>query len=269
MVQKLVSTNKSLCGILLTSSLISACANINTPDVPAYEVQPTTEYAEVDRTTQNEKFNSHKERKKGSRISNLEEEFEKNNEILVSSLNSQEVILSEIDENIGKHGKPTIEEFSSFEKYNLSPRFFSMVEEIASKYSMNPSYLLQVIEKESKFDPQASNSVSTAVGLIQFTNGTAQILGTSRNELLDMEIYEQLEFVDKYLNLWTQRGVTPRNFGDMAMLVMWPAAVGRNDDFILYQRGDSAYGGNSPLDLNGDGIVTREEAVRWYSQRNK
>ena len=275
--EKKISNFKSgLCGILMgTSMFITGCSNLNftnsSESEPNYsQSQISTQGVVYSQDTQNN--NSEVKPKEVEEILKPKEKvLEK---ILSDDDISTRVKLLQADEKsfedesvVGEEITEIVNKYSRFSSYGLSPEFFKRVEQIGEKYSINPTYILKVIEKESRFNTKATNSASGAVGLIQFTRGTAQRLGTTREQILNMDVYQQLEFVDKYFDLWAKSRVRPQNFGDMAMLIMWPRAVGRDDNYILYQRGDEAYSGNSPLDLDGNGVVTRGEAVKWYSRR--
>lgn len=48
------------------------------------------------------------------------------------------------------------------------------------------------------------------------------------------------------------------------MLVLCPAAVGKDDDYCLYSIGTQAYEANKGLDLNGDGRITRQRRRKKY-----
>jgi hypothetical protein len=65
-------------------------------------------------------------------------------------------------------------------------------------------------------------------------------------------------WVDKYLKPYKGK---IKNFGDLYMAIHYPAAVGKDDTYVLYQEGTKAYTGNAGLDTNKDGAVTRAEAV--------
>jgi hypothetical protein len=75
---------------------------------------------------------------------------------------------------------------------------------------------------------------------------------------------QQMQYVEKYLK---NAGIKPGdNLSDMYMAVLFPAAVGKSDDFVLFGNGamsgytGRAYDQNRGLDKNGDGSVTKAEA---------
>jgi hypothetical protein len=106
--------------------------------------------------------------------------------------------------------------------------------------------------------------ISTATGLIQFLESTAQGLGTSTEALAQMTRAEQMEYVQSYLEPYAGR---IKNFGDLYMAIHWPRGVGQDDDFVMYREGSREYTANRGLDANGDGTVTRGETMAVIEER--
>jgi len=100
---------------------------------------------------------------------------------------------------------------------------------------------------------------SGAVGLIQFMPQTAAALGTSTDALAAMKPEDQLNYVWKYFAPYKGR---LHNLGDIYMAILWPAAIGKPDSYVLFDRdtGPHAYVQNKGLDFNHDGRITRAEA---------
>ena len=141
------------------------------------------------------------------------------------------------------------------------------VTDLAKKYNLNEEDLYGVMSFESAgtFDPAKRNMQgSGATGLIQFMPDTARRLGTSTNELAGMSRTEQLKYVDKY---FANKGIEGGNLDDLYMSILFPAAVGKPDDYVLFGKGARsgyqgvAYDQNAGLDKNGDGSVTKIEAA--------
>lgn len=145
--------------------------------------------------------------------------------------------------------------------------FMSGVRGLSQKYRVSEGDILRLMNAESDIDPSRVNSVSGATGLIGFMPKTAASLGTSTDELARMSRADQLKFVDKYLSGTNLSGVENPTFNDLYAAVLWPDAVGKPDDTVLFGEGSTSYEQNAPLDLNGDGSVTKGEAGTWA--RNK
>jgi hypothetical protein len=128
-------------------------------------------------------------------------------------------------------------------------------------------YAVMSFETGGTFNPGIRNAAgSGATGLIQFMPSTAAGLGTSTDALSRMSRVDQMQYVEKYLS---NKGVKGGNLSDLYMAVLFPAAVGKPDNFVLfgngatipgYGAGTSAYSQNRGLDSNGDGSITKAEA---------
>lgn len=106
--------------------------------------------------------------------------------------------------------------------------------------------------------------ISSATGLIQFLESTAEGLGTSTEALAQMTRAEQMEYVQRYLEPYADR---IQNFGDLYMAIHWPRGVGQDENFVMYREGSREYTANRGLDANGDGTVTRGETMTVVERR--
>ena len=147
--------------------------------------------------------------------------------------------------------------------------FQAAVSDTAGRLGVSEADLMAVMSFETggTFNPGITNAAgSGATGLIQFMPSTAAGLGTSTQELSGMSRAQQMQYVEKYLS---SKGVKGKGLSDLYMAVLFPAAVGKSDDFVLfgngatipgYGAGSRAYSQNRGLDKNGDGSVTKAEA---------
>jgi len=143
----------------------------------------------------------------------------------------------------------------------VSPAFKARVIQIAQHLGTSPDYLMAAMAFESSetFSPAIRNAVgSGAVGLIQFMPATARALGTTTEALARMSAEQQLQFVQDYFE--PQRGRL-NNLEDVYMAILWPAAVGRPADTVLFASPSRAYQQNRGLDGDRDGRVTKVEAA--------
>ena len=118
-------------------------------------------------------------------------------------------------------------------------------------------------ESGRTFSPSVRNAAgSGAVGLIQFMPQTAAALGTSTNDLAEMTAVQQLDYVEKY---FLPRKGKLKTLGDVYSAVLWPAAIGKPDEYVLFRKDDvrtpKRYLQNKGLDFNKDGLVTKAEIV--------
>lgn len=142
------------------------------------------------------------------------------------------------------------------------PAFREKVVAIAARIGCDPSHLMAVMAFETgeTFSPSIVNAAgSGAVGLIQFMPRTARSLGTTADALGSMTAIEQLDWVERYFAQFGRRAL-PR-LSDVYMTVLWPAAVGKSDDYGIFRVGTRAYAQNRGLDRNGNGTVTKGEAT--------
>lgn len=131
-------------------------------------------------------------------------------------------------------------------------------------------------ETGRSFSPAQTNGIG-ATGLIQFIpttaivyfNTAAQIQAMSAEQkkaagkeacarLGRMTVLEQLEYVEKYFTPYAGK---VKNLGDLYSSILWPAGVGKPDDFVLWSKDKSptTYSQNAGLDINADGTITRAE----------
>jgi hypothetical protein len=128
-------------------------------------------------------------------------------------------------------------------------------------------YAAMSFETGGTFNPAESNKMgSGATGLIQFMPRTAEGLGTSTEELASMSRSRQMHYVEKYLS---NKGIGPgSSLDDIYMAILFPAAVGKSNDYVLFGQGamsgytGRAYDQNRGLDKNGDGSITKKEAAQ-------
>lgn len=143
----------------------------------------------------------------------------------------------------------------------VSAVFRDRVRWIAEDLELNANDLMACMAWESgrSFRADVKNMAgSGATGLIQFMPSTARALGTTVEALAKMTAEDQLNFVWKYFKPHKGR---LKSLADIYMAILWPAAVGKPDDYALFT-GGVAYRQNAGLDSNRDGRVTKIEAAR-------
>lgn len=87
---------------------------------------------------------------------------------------------------------------------------------------------------------------------------TAQDLGTTTEELKQMTDVAQLEYVYAYFVPYRGRLA---GIEDVHMVIIWPKAIGKPSDDILFSAPSKTYTQNKPLDADGDGHITKAEAA--------
>lgn len=138
------------------------------------------------------------------------------------------------------------------------PDFKKKLEKVAGALGVKSSDLMAIFKQESGVNPHIQNSSSGATGLIQFMPDTARRLGTTTDQLKDMDGVQQLDYVYKYFKM---TGVGNGTLGDLYMAVFMPKYVGYPEDTVLGQSGAAGFSGkvyaqNRGLDRNRDGAIT-------------
>lgn len=116
-------------------------------------------------------------------------------------------------------------------------------------------------ESGETFSPSIKNMAgSGATGLIQFMPNTAIALGTTVEKLAAMTAEAQLDYVYAYFKPMAGR---LNNLGDVYMAILWPAGVGKPEDYVLWSQATrpTTYRQNAGLDMNKDGVITRAECI--------
>ena len=147
--------------------------------------------------------------------------------------------------------------------------FVTKVRNISNLLGINPDWLMAVMYKESRLNPQAYNSKGGATGLIQFMPDTAKTYGTTTTALKAMSNVNQLDYVYKYL-----KGAAGKinSYADLYLVTFFPIAMGKPDSWILQSstlRPDVIAKYNPGIDLNHDLKITvgefREYALRGFT----
>ena len=144
----------------------------------------------------------------------------------------------------------------------------------AQRLGISEDYLYTVMDFETggSFSPSQKNRAgSGATGLIQFMPSTARGLGTSTDALSKMTRVQQMKYVEQYL---AEAGVkSGATLSDLYMSILFPAAVGKGEDFVLFGKGarsgytGRAYDQNSGLDKDKSGSITKAEASAKVMER--
>lgn len=145
----------------------------------------------------------------------------------------------------------------------LGSGFANKLEEISQRLNCNPEDLVGLMYSESGLSASIQNSNGGATGLIQFMPNTAKAMGTTTNELKNMTPVQQLDYVEKCINM--SKGVAGMSSnekvdaGTLYGLVFLPAVA---DNDVLCDNSSKyswAYRGNSGLDLDGNGNISKQD----------
>lgn len=151
----------------------------------------------------------------------------------------------------------------------LSVDFVNRVKEIAAKVKCDYRDLLGVMNSESGLSTTIRNKKSEAVGLIQFTDiairdlNQAYGLNLTKDKIGNMSAMEQLDLVEKYLTRaksFKFKADKQLDSADLYAIVYRPAFAGK--DIIAAKSDGLTYSQNKGLDLNKDGMITRDDLAQ-------
>lgn len=153
----------------------------------------------------------------------------------------------------------------------VSPAFRSKVIDMSARIGVDPDDLMSCMAFESAetFRADIKNAAgSGAVGLIQFMPSTAKGLGTSIELLSVMTPESQLDYVEKYFKPYSGK---MKNLGDIYMAILWPAGIGKSDEWVLWNQANRpiTYRQNTGLDINKDSVITRGEAIKKIMEKKQ
>lgn len=141
------------------------------------------------------------------------------------------------------------------------------VREVGKELGMQPNWLMAIMAFETgrSFSPSQPNAAGgSAIGLIQFMEPVISELGYTRSQLAAMTFIQQMDVVRDYFKMRIRTRGKLSTLADAYMAVLWPAAVNKPDDYVLWTKGGQysrQYDANSGLDRNRDGTITKVEAA--------
>lgn len=151
----------------------------------------------------------------------------------------------------------------------VSPAFIVLVKEICLKLECSVDKLMSCMAFETgeTFSPTIANGAGAPYyGLIQFGKAAAIDSGTTIEALLKMTAEDQLVYVYRFFKPYAKKLKT---ISDIYMRILWPAAVGKPEDYVIFNTDTKAkaYFQNKGLDVNKNGKVTKAECAVKVSQK--
>ena len=156
----------------------------------------------------------------------------------------------------------------------LTTEQLNKVIQVCQRLNLDPNWLLAVMffETGQTFSPSIRNPIGS-VGLIQFTRDRAGVeYKTIKGKqypldmLAKMSFVEQMDIVELYLKEAKGRK-TIKSFTDLYLLVFFPLAVGKADDFVFKTSGLTASliaKQNPAFDRNKDGMIHKAEVTTYF-----
>ena len=147
----------------------------------------------------------------------------------------------------------------------FEPGFSAKVEEVAKNLNCDPNDLLAIMYSECGLNPNHIEKSTRAVGLIQFMPATAKSLGYTTEEIANMSATDQLDLVEKYVkNCNYYNKDQELDAGTLYSIMFLP---GRANKDVLATKGESYYNYNAGLDLNKDGVITKQDLANRLDQK--
>jgi len=138
----------------------------------------------------------------------------------------------------------------------------------------DPNKLMAVMAQETgnKFTANVKNGLG-AVGLIQFTDIAVTAInnafGTSYTDatLIKMTATEQLSVVEQYFSIPLLKNKSFKTIEDYALANIWPAAMGKSLDAVIWTTGSTHYTNHKSMDKDNNGKITVGEIGTVYSKK--
>lgn len=146
----------------------------------------------------------------------------------------------------------------------VSPAFVARVKQMADQLGMpeggaDALMACMAFETGRTFSPSIQNGAGqNYFGLIQFGEAAAKDCGTTVSALVKMTAEDQLEYVYKFFKPYAGKLF---NLGDIYMRILWPKAVGKPEDYVLWDSSTRQYAPNKGLDVDKNGNITKREAA--------
>lgn len=161
----------------------------------------------------------------------------------------------------------------------LNKDFLAKVKQVAKNINCDYQDLLAVMNSESGLQPNKWNGSKSAVGLIQFTDiALADLkrvygINLTKEQVSKMSAIEQLDLAEKFYKITTQKfGGKKLSAADLYASTYLP---GRAVNEVLCRKGErnsdgslkSYYESNIGLDINDDGMITKEDLNKRLAKK--
>jgi hypothetical protein len=151
------------------------------------------------------------------------------------------------------------------------------LEDMAAEHGYNASAIRRVVGGESGGDPKAASKNSSAKGLWQALDSTAQRYVNPRTgekfkdskELAQLSPAEQYDVLAQYLADSNVTEESPPE--DYALAIAAPAFVGKgaHEDMVVYPKGSEKWAANKPWRPADDGDITVGSIIDYYFGNKK
>lgn len=196
--------------------------------------------------------------------------FDKNSALkLQTSLKNAGFDPGGVDGLWGKNSQAALD--ASFAKYDIawskkvSSEFVAKTKKIVTALGGNdPSQLMSCMAFETgrSFSPTIKNGAGAPYyGLVQFGSAALKDINVSLDSLLKMTAEQQLDCVYAFFKPYTNK---LKDLPSWYMRILWPVGVDKPNSYVLWDQATkpTTYLQNKGLDVNKDGLITREEVSK-------
>jgi hypothetical protein len=186
--------------------------------------------------------------------------------------------LKRVDVGYGAYTQPTQSSTPTSSNKNYSKLLgadkYASIQRKANEWGKDADAIAGIIWAESKGNTQAVNKTSGATGIIQFMNSTAKGLGTTQEDILNMDFEQQLDLTGKYFQGFGKRWDNAKTATDLYALVFYPEMSGKAGDYVLGSTKGTDFANkvakqNKIFDLNNDNQITKAEFDEWGAAKLK
>lgn len=134
---------------------------------------------------------------------------------------------------------------------------------VSNLLGIPPAWLDTCIYIESKRNLQAVNTSSNATGLIQFMPATARDLGTTVEQIKQMNYDQQFDLIYLYFQKNLRGREVKRPF-DIYLIIFYPAYFGHSLDTVFPQ---NVYNQNKGLDYDKNGQLSVRDIYYFFDSK--
>ena len=131
------------------------------------------------------------------------------------------------------------------------------------------NYLIasMAFETGETFNPAIQNASTKATGLIQFMPATLAPMKLTVDTIAQMTAIEQLDLVQKYFKPYAEKIRLNCELSSVYMAILYPKYIVAPGTQVVFDKDTKAYAQNKGLDLDADGVVTKDECASKVSAR--
>ena len=199
-------------------------------------------------------------------VSEREQAIKDRNEAAHNRANEKGVSAAQTSTNVSSPKVEVLDsDLASCLDERFEPGFSAKLEQVAKNVNCDPNDLLALMYSECALNPSHIEKSSRAVGLIQFMPSTARNLGYTTEQIANMSATDQLDLVEKYIKSSSPyKNGEELDAGTLYAVMFLPGRAKKN---TLCSKGESYYTYNSGLDMDRDGVITKQDLANRLNKK--